>query len=148
MNEGRLLSIWIKRAHRGKMDPVDSARAIANQGLAGNVDRSRRRQVTLLEREVWDAMMQRLKGDADPVRRRANLLLEGVRLKESRDRILQVGAVRLRITGETKPCERMEEVVPGLEKALYPDWGGGAFAIVLDDGEINIGDPVRWVDPA
>jgi MOSC domain-containing protein YiiM len=128
------------------MDAVDTATAVADKGLAGNVDRSRRRQVTILEREVWDAAMQRLGGSADPVRRRANLLVEGIALRDSRDRVLQVGAVRLRITGETKPCERMEEVQPGLEKALYPDWGGGAFAIVLDDGDIHVGDSVRWVD--
>jgi MOSC domain-containing protein YiiM len=146
MSEGRLLAIWIKRAHRGKMDPVPSAKAVANSGLAGNADQGRRRQVTLLEKEVWDEAMKRLGGKAEPVRRRANLLLEGVRLKETRDRILKIGAVRLRITGETKPCEQMEAVLEGLEKHLYPDWGGGAFAIVLDDGEIRVGDSVTWVD--
>ena len=27
---------------------------------------------------------------------------------------------------------------------MRPDWGGGAFAEVLDDGEIRVGDPVTW----
>ena len=43
---GRLEAIWIKRAHRGVMDEVTEATAVAGKGLAGNVDRSRRRQIT------------------------------------------------------------------------------------------------------
>ena len=39
----------------------------------------------------------------------------------------------------------MDEAHPGLEEALRPDWGGGAFGYVIDDGEIGVGDAVRWV---
>jgi MOSC domain-containing protein YiiM len=27
---------------------------------------------------------------------------------------------------------------------MREDWGGGIFAEVLDDGEIAVGDEVRW----
>lgn len=130
------------------MDRVDEARLIAERGIEGNVDRSRRRQVTLIERETWDRVMGELGSSLDPSARRANLLVSGVALVESRGRILCIGDARLVIAGETTPCERMDEARPGLRAALRPAWGGGAFAQVLRGGTIRVGDPVAWEQPS
>ena len=51
---------------------------------------------------------------------------------------------RVRINGETRPCERMEDAHPGLQEMMRDRWGGGAFAEVIDGGEIRVGDSVRW----
>jgi MOSC domain-containing protein YiiM len=126
------------------MDPVTEATLVEGQGVAGNVDRSRRRQVTLLESEAWAACMRELGVDVDPAFRRANILLRGVKLVQTRGRVLIVGITRLAIAGEVTPCERMEEVTPGLQAALRPDWRGGVFAQVLSGGIIHVGDPVSW----
>jgi MOSC domain-containing protein YiiM len=126
------------------MDEVTEATLVAGQGIAGNVDRSRRRQVTIIEREVWESLMRRLDADVSPSSRRANLMVSGVRLQDTRGHTLRVGSVRLAIGGETTPCERMDEALPGLRDAMRPNWGGGVFAQVLDDGIIMVGDGVRW----
>lgn len=141
---GRLEAIWIKRARRGPMDPVTGGRLVSGRGLAGNADQGRRRQVTLIERERWEELMRELDGSISPAARRANLMVSGVRLAHTRDRILRVGACRLRIGGETRPCEQMDEALPGLRRAMQNDWGGGVFAEVLDSGEIVVGDEVAW----
>jgi MOSC domain-containing protein YiiM len=38
----------------------------------------------------------------------------------------------------------MEEAVSGLRAAMSPDWRGGAFAEVLEGGEIAVGDTIEW----
>ena len=141
---GRLETIWLKRAHRGPMDEVDTAMLVAGRGLVDNADQGRRRQVTLIEREIWAKLMAELDASVSPSVRRANFMVSGVGLADTRGRILRVGSCRLRIAGETKPCERMDEALPGLRAAMRPEWRGGAFAEVLDDGMVSVGDVVRW----
>ncbi|HEU4746932.1 MAG TPA: MOSC domain-containing protein [Gemmatimonadaceae bacterium] len=141
---GRVEAIWIKRAHRAPMDSAEEATLVAGQGLAGSVDRSRRRQVTLLESAAWAACLAELGVHKDPSLRRANILLGGVRLAFTRGRVLVIGDTRLAIGGELTPCERMDDVTPGLQAALRPDWRGGVFAQVLTGGVIRVGDPVDW----
>jgi MOSC domain-containing protein YiiM len=128
------------------MDPVARATLVSGRGLVGNADQGRRRQVTVIEREAWDRMMAELQGAVSPSARRANLLVSGVGLAGQRRRVLRIGGCRLRILGETRPCERMDEALPGLRGVMGRDWGGGSFGEVLDDGEIAVGAEVRWDD--
>jgi len=143
---GRLDAIWIKRMKRGPMDPVNQATLKVGYGLVGNADQGGKRQITILEREIWEALMKQVQGSLPPSARRANLLVSGLSLAHSRKRILLVGRCRIRILGQTKPCERMDEAHPGLRVAMASHWAGGAFGEVLDDGDIVVGDGVSWVN--
>jgi MOSC domain-containing protein YiiM len=144
---GRVQRLWVKRAHKGPMDEQTSIELVAGRGVAGSADRGGRRQVTLLEREVWESLMKELGSDAGPETRRANVLVSGIDLRKSRGRILRIGQTRLRVGGEVKPCERMEESVAGLRALMFPEWRGGAFAEILDGGAVTVGDAVAWEDP-
>ena len=154
-----LLSIWVKRFHHGPMDSAAHARLVAGRGIIGNADQGGRRQVTLLSRERWEELTEPLRGShrqyssapdgtsipaVDPVARRANLLLSGIELRESLGKVLRIGDIRIRVLGETRPCERMDEACQGLRSALSVPWGGGAFGEVLNDGDIRVGDAVAW----
>jgi MOSC domain-containing protein YiiM len=136
---GRVEGIWIKRMRKGPMDPADSATFIADAGIVGCANQGGHRQVTVIEAEVFERLRESLP-DAAPIMRRANIMVSGIPLRETRGQVLSFGGVRLLIKGETRPCERMDEQCPGLTAALSPDWHGGVYGIVLDNGEVQVGD--------
>ena len=144
---GRLERIWLKRGRRGPMDPTDAVEVRGGAGLVGNADQGGRRQITIIAARDWDRIVEAVGTALDPGVRRANLLVSGIVLAQSRDRVLRVGGCRLRVGGETRPCERMDAAEPGLRAALEAEWRGGVFAEALDDGRIAVGDSVAWAEP-
>jgi len=126
------------------MDEKNEATLETAKGLVGNADFGGRRQVTLLSEERWNALMTEIGAALKPQARRANLILSGVDLENTRGQILKIGACTLRINGETRPCELMEEAASGLQAAMRGHWGGGAYAEVVSGGPIVVGDVVVW----
>ena len=140
----RLEQIWIKRMHRGPMDAAPRAQVKAGKGIVGNANQGGKRQVTIVSNRHWSDVTAPLGATPDPRLRRANLLVSDVDFSDARGKILKIGTVRVRIYGETRPCEQMEEAVPGLQDLMRVPWGGGAFGEILDDGEIAVGDSVSF----
>tara|TARA_B100000378_G_scaffold121879_1_gene98402 strand:- start:89 stop:592 length:504 start_codon:yes stop_codon:yes gene_type:complete len=143
---GRLEAIWVKRARGGKMDAAQQVTLAAKKGIVGNANWGGWRQVTIMEKEIWDSVTSSLGVTLDPSTRRANLMVSGIELAHSRDKVVSIGGVRIKMVNETAPCNLMEESCSGLKDALKPNWRGGAFGYVIDDGEITVGDDVCWVE--
>jgi MOSC domain-containing protein YiiM len=144
---GKVEALWLKRAIRGPMDAVDEAVLVAGEGLEGDANRGRsQRQVTIIEREVFDLVRAELP-DASPSMRRANVMVSGISLARSRDAVLSVGEAKILIRGETRPCERMDAQCDGLTSTLDQAWRGGAYGVVLEGGRVHVGDPAS-LDPA
>jgi MOSC domain-containing protein YiiM len=143
---GQVVAIWVKRAHRGTMDPVERAELIAGRGVKSSADQGGRRQITILDEAAWNDACGEVGATVQPSLRRANVLLRGVSLQTSRGRLLRLGGALVRILGEVRPCERMDEAQPGLRAALRPAWRGGAFAEILEGAEIRSGDEAGWVE--
>jgi MOSC domain-containing protein YiiM len=134
------------------MEEIATGEITVAGGLAGDSKGIKypRRQITVLAAEDWAAAIAELADLAGPVplpwtARRANLLVSGIRLPRSRGSEIEIGAVRLEVTGQTFPCVRMEEAHRGLLKALAPAWRGGVTCRVLVGGRVVPGDAVTVV---
>ncbi len=143
---GRLAAIALRPERYKDMVEVSHGRVLMETGLEGDHSGKRKdRLISILSRESWEETCESL---SPPVQlpwltRRANLLVEGIRLPRSKGAILQLGPVHLEITHQTYPCGRMENAQPGLLKALAKDWRGGVLCKILKDGTLSVGDTVE-----
>lgn len=128
--------------------------AVTGRGGVADDFRGRpgRRQVTVLSLEDWQAACAQAGRPELPwTTRRANLLVTGIDLAAANQAaaasaegcVLRVGAIELEVTGETAPCDRMEEACPGLRAALAVGGRGGVTCRVRRGGELAAGDPAR-----
>ncbi len=144
MAAGKLEDIWLKTAHGGPMQKVSAASLLKGKGIKDSADFGGRRQVTIIEKENWDLLCAQMGQDLDPSMRRANLMVSGVPLLDSESKVLQVGTIRIRVQGETRPCQMMDHACHGLREKMALMWRGGVWGDVLDEGQIGIGDAVDW----
>ncbi|MDG2002388.1 MAG: MOSC domain-containing protein [Novosphingobium sp.] len=149
---GQLAGIARHDRPRGAMEELPCVVVTCDAGVEGDgrgsTHRKKRRQVALIEAESWAAAMAELGLEGEDAlswsSRRANLLVEGVKLPREAGKIIAIGkTLRIETTMECDPCSRMDEIKAGLKLALEPDWRGGVLGTVVSDGEIAIGDEVR-----
>lgn len=143
---GRLIGIARREKSRAMIETLQLAEITSEAGLAGDCKGVKfpLRQITLLQRELWEAALFTLGNpDLDWTVRRANLLVENINLPRGIGSEIAVGGVLLQVTAQTSPCAQMDHAYQGLRRALAPDWRGGVTARVLSSGMISIGDEVR-----
>jgi MOSC domain-containing protein YiiM len=149
--QGRLAGIARHGRPKGPMETLGSATVTAAEGVHGDYRGAmaagkpgRRRQISLIERECWEAALGDCGGALSWSDSRRNLLIEGLRLpRETGTRVCIGSSLVIVVTGECDPCERMEALQAGLRAAMTPDWRGGFVGRVERDGEIAVGDAIR-----
>lgn len=145
---GKLLGIAKKEKSRAPMIEVQTVKISRTNGVENDFrGKSQKRQVTILNKEDWLNACNEAGKILSWTTRRANLFVEGLQLKNTTAGHIRIGKVDLEITGETKPCERMEEALPGLKKALSVDWRGGVTCRVVKEGTISISDEIIFIPP-
>ena len=142
--QGQVEWIGLRPAKNQMIRNVDTATAIAGQGLEGDRYKSAggKRQVTLIQAEHLDAIRSILKSpDLQPATLRRNILVRGINLLALKDKEFTVGNVQMVFTGLCHPCSKMELAFgPGGYNAMRGH--GGINAKILTDGQISVGDTV------
>lgn len=139
-----------KAYRKAPMELLDQAEITEVGGITGDHRGVRKpgslgkRQVTLMERAGWDAAMAAVGHDLPWWERRCNMVVDGFDLPREPGALLRLGAnVVLEMTRFTDPCERMEQLAPGLFTALKEDWRGGICTRVVQGGTVLVGDVIR-----
>lgn len=140
----RLDAIFLRPGARVPVQRVERAVATADVGLEGDHAVGGRRQITLLSAERWVDACAAFGREVDPAVRRANLLVSGLDVGALIGRSLRIGDVVIELTGETRPCELMDDDGRvGLCAALRPDRRGGAYGVLRVGGGLEVGMAVE-----
>lgn len=136
----RLLGIAVKKQRQGSVSTHDEAMLTTHTGVVGDWrGKPGKRQVTLMTLADWQEACDELDVRLPWQTRRANLLVDALPLFQSTGSRILLGDAVLEVTGETDPCERMEQAQPGLFQALLPNWRGGVTCRVVANGVIRVG---------
>jgi hypothetical protein len=150
-----IIGIARHNGKRASMETLTEVEITKEAGLIGDIrgggGRNHKRQVTVLSFRRWQEACKELLDLDRPspwYARRANLLFDchdypGDLGENDVGRKIHFyngskSSAILEITGETEPCERMDEVHKGLRRALTPHWRGGVTCRVIQGGIVRI----------
>ncbi len=143
---GMVAAIALRTSEGGPMREVGEVAASVDGGLAGDVESRPDRGITLIDRQQWSDVTRELNAPDLPWHtRRANVLVDGVRMAGLIGQTIRIGQVEVRVNAETKPCGMMDDLHPGLRAALKPDCRGGVYGRIVRGGVISVGDRVSLI---
>lgn len=135
---GTVAALHRSSGHRLPMEVLWEAVFVADRGIAGDQHArpGSRWQVLLIDEETLDRF------GLVPGEVRENVTTRGLDLGRLRpSQTLRLGdQVLLEVTGLCEPCERMDELQPGLMAAL--EGQRGILARTLSGGRVRPGDPI------
>ena len=144
---GLVRAIAFRSTDSDPMREIEECRVLVHRGLELENRPPGRRSLTLLSRESWFDTCRDLGADLPWWIRRANLLVEGLDLAGTIGHTVEIGAIRVYIHDETRPCKLMDEQHAGLRAALKGEFRGGVFGQVLNEGVIRVGDEISLAIP-
>ena len=100
------------------MDTVRHVTLLKGLGLSDNADQGGQRPITVISQEQWTETEKAMAANIAPEKRRANILVSDIDLKNTRNRVLCIGDCRLRICGETRPRNQMDQAIAGPRTAF------------------------------
>jgi len=141
---GELLGIARRSKPRELLETANEVLVTIEAGVEGDCHGSvPDRQVTVISADSWRDACQDLGMEVPWTKRRANLVLGGIVLRDTEGALILIGDVLLEIAGENPPCRVMDIQQDGLREALKPDWRAGVSCRVLAGLKIKLGDAVR-----
>ncbi|MEX2212909.1 MAG: MOSC domain-containing protein [Phycisphaeraceae bacterium] len=139
---GKIIALALRPARSIDMIEVSEARATAGGALEGDHGKGGRRGITLLSAVQWADVISRLGFDLPWHARRANVLVDALTLAPLVGKTITVGALRVKIHNITQPCSHIDELHPGLFRALAGEGRGGVYGEILNEGVVRVGDGV------
>jgi MOSC domain-containing protein YiiM len=136
----RISAIWTSPAKKAAMVRRESARAVEGHGLEGcaHARAGTKRQVLFVSAQHLDALAVEYGAVKE------NFTVEGADVHSwPVGQRVEVGEAEFEVTMECDPCERMEEIRPGLQQEL--EGRRGMLARVVKAGDVAVGDEVRLI---
>src|SRR5437667_9110857 len=130
-----IVALFVSTANRGPLTPKERVNALADRGIEGDrhAKPGSRRSVLIMPAEILDSFGL-APGDV-----REQVTIRGLDIHTLPDGArLSAGNVVLELMGPCAPCERMEELEPGLQATL--EGRRGRFARVAIPGSFAVGD--------
>lgn len=146
---GSIEAIHLAEKRKAPMQAVQSAHAIAGQGLFGDRYFGVFRKgapypqgaITLIEAEALEAASVELGSPLAPGESRRNVTTRGIRLNDLVGRRFRLGGALIEGYELCHPCIRLQRLAQKpLLKALRSR--GGLRAYIVEGGEIAVGDPI------
>lgn len=142
MSQARVVALHLSPGRRAPMLAREEVQAVPDHGLADDAHArpGTGRQVLLLDAETLEEL------SLHPGEVKENITTQGLPLATlATGTRLQVGEALLQITKPCTPCNRMDEIQPGLQEKLQGR--RGMLARVLASGTIRLGDPIAIREP-
>lgn len=134
----------LRPVKRAPVKQVDHLVLTAGSGISGDhySGKSKKRQVTLMQKDYLDQVSQKMGFEVDMTMTRRNILVSDINLTELIGRKFRLGTAVLEATGHCKPCEQMDKTIgPGGWKAMKGL--AGITARVIEGGQVKQEDKLE-----